>query len=113
MRSEGGIAGLSGISGKNVGVFAAQSFSEYAVQHFRDTETLPVYKATACADSPMSNRLSYMIDLRGPSIMVDIACSSSLTAMHLACQSLKTGESSMIIAGGCHLNLTPDDFISF
>lgn len=72
-----------------------------------------MFKATGCADSLMSNRISYAFDLRGPSLTVDTACSSSLTAIHLACQSLRAGESSMALAGGCHLNLTPDDFISF
>lgn len=94
-------------------MFAALSFSEYAVQLFRDPETLPMFKATGCADSLMSNRISYAFDLRGPSLTVDTACSSSLTAIHLACQSLRAGESSMAVAGGCHLNLTPDDFISY
>ena len=104
---------LHSLAGKDIGVFAAQSFSEYAVQLFRDPETLPMFKATGCADALMSNRISYAFDLRGPSLTVDTACSSSLTAIHLACQSIRAGESSMAIAGGCHLNLTPDDFISF
>ena len=94
-------------------MFAAQSFSEYAVQLFRDPETIPMFKATGCSDALMSNRISYAFDLRGPSMTVDTACSSSLTALHLACQSLRAGESTMAIAGGCHVNLTPDDFISF
>ncbi|KAL8928322.1 MAG: hypothetical protein Q9172_001006 [Xanthocarpia lactea] len=104
---------LSSLAGKDVGVFAAQGFSEYAVQMFRDPETLPMFKATGSADSLMSNRISYAFDLRGPSLTVDTACSSGLTAMHLACQSLRAGETTMAIAGGCHINLTPDDFISF
>ncbi|KAI4272253.1 MAG: hypothetical protein LQ337_005419 [Flavoplaca oasis] len=104
---------LDTLAGKDVGVFAAQSFSEYAVQLFRDPETIPMFKATGCSDALMSNRISYAFDLRGPSMTVDTACSSSLTALHLACQSLRAGDSTMAIAGGCHVNLTPDDFISF
>ncbi|KAL8706673.1 MAG: hypothetical protein Q9201_000307 [Fulgogasparrea decipioides] len=84
---------VDSLAGKDVGVFAAQSFSEYAAQLARDPETLPMFKATGCAEALMSNRISYAFDFR-------------------ACQSLRAGEASMAIAGGCHLNLTPDDFIS-
>ncbi|KAL8734234.1 MAG: hypothetical protein Q9181_003293 [Wetmoreana brouardii] len=104
---------LDCLAGKDVGVFAAQSNSDYAAQLSRDPETLPMFKATGCAEALMSNRISYAFDLRGPSLTVDTACSSSLTAIHLASQSLRAGEASMAIAGGCHINLTPDDFISF
>ncbi|KAL8838973.1 MAG: hypothetical protein Q9176_004779 [Flavoplaca citrina] len=46
-------------------------------------------------------------------IMLECAYEAIENALHLACQSLRAGESSMAIAGGCHVNLTPDDFISF
>ncbi|KAL8996298.1 MAG: hypothetical protein Q9188_006601 [Gyalolechia gomerana] len=72
-----------------------------------------MFKATGCADSLMSNRISYAFDLPGPSLNVDTACSFSLRAMFLACQSLRAGEASVAISGGFHINLTPDDFISF
>lgn len=104
---------LESLAGRDIGVFAAQSFAEYGVQQIRDLETLPMFKTTGSADSLMSNRISYAFDLRGPSLTVDTACSSSLTAMHLACQSLRAGESSMAISGGCHINLIPDDFVAF
>ncbi|MER5705089.1 amino acid adenylation domain-containing protein [Micromonospora sp. NPDC002296] len=55
----------------------------------------------------VANRLSYTLDLHGPSMTVDTACSSSLTAIHLAVQSLNSGESAMAIAGGVNLILHP------
>ncbi|MEU0001266.1 SDR family NAD(P)-dependent oxidoreductase [Streptomyces microflavus] len=58
----------------------------------------------------LANRLSYFLDTHGPSMSVDTACSGSLTALHLACESLRHGESRMAIAGGAYLNLHPTKF---
>ncbi|WP_190009745.1 SDR family NAD(P)-dependent oxidoreductase [Streptomyces anulatus] len=55
----------------------------------------------------LANRLSYFLDAHGPSMSVDTACSASLTALHLACESLRRGESRMAVAGGAYLNLHP------
>ncbi|OKP15072.1 Lovastatin diketide synthase LovF [Penicillium subrubescens] len=54
----------------------------------------------------MSNRVSYFFDLKGPSVTVDTACSGSLVALHLACQSLRTEDASMAIAAGVNLILS-------
>ncbi|KAF7595519.1 hypothetical protein BBP40_005855 [Aspergillus hancockii] len=56
----------------------------------------------------MSNRISWFFDLKGPSVSLDTACSSSMVALHLGCQSLKTGESEISIIGGTNLMLIPD-----
>ena len=100
------------LSGRNVGVFAGASFSDYDVRNLRDLDTVPMHEITGNALSLQSNRISYYFDLRGPSFTIDTACSSSLTALHLACQSLRAGESSAAIVSGAHLNLTPDIFVS-
>ncbi|MGV2921857.1 beta-ketoacyl synthase N-terminal-like domain-containing protein, partial [Streptomyces alfalfae] len=55
----------------------------------------------------IANRVSYVLDLRGPSLTVDTACSASLTAIHLACESLRRGECATAIAGGVNLVLHP------
>ncbi|MBF0397095.1 MAG: SDR family oxidoreductase [Desulfobacterales bacterium] len=57
------------------------------------------------------NRVSYFFDFKGPSIPVDTACSASLYAVHLACESIKRGESEMAIAGGVNLYLHPSKYI--
>ncbi|KAL8362903.1 hypothetical protein RB601_008930 [Gaeumannomyces tritici] len=101
------------IIGKDVGVFVGGSFAEYESHLFRDSDTIPMHQATGCAHAMQSNRLSHFFDLRGPSFTADTACSASLVALHLACQSLRTGESSQAIVGSCHLNMLPEFFVSF
>lgn len=59
-----------------------------------------------------SNRLSHFFDLRGPSMSVDTGCSTTLTALHQACQSLRSGESTMSIVGGANLMFNPDMFLA-
>jgi polyketide synthase 7 len=56
----------------------------------------------------IANRVSYAFGMQGPSLTVDCAQSSSLVAVHLACESLRSGESSLAIAGGIHLNLAAE-----
>ncbi|TDZ31026.1 Reducing polyketide synthase PKS2 [Colletotrichum spinosum] len=101
------------IVGKDVGVFVGGSFAEYESHLFRDSDTIPMHQATGCAHAMQSNRLSHFFDLRGPSFTADTACSASLVALHLACQSLRAGESTSAIVGGCHLNMLPEFWISF
>lgn len=100
------------IVGKDVGVFVGGSFADYEIHNCRDIDTAPRYQATGCAPAMQSNRLSYYFDLRGPSVTFDTACSSSLVALHGAMQSLRNGESSTAVVAGCHLNLTPDFFVT-
>ncbi|KAK3303121.1 polyketide synthase [Chaetomium strumarium] len=101
------------IVGKNVGVFIGGSFPEYESHLFRDSDTIPMHQATGCAYAMQSNRISHFFDLRGPSFTSDTACSSSMVAVHLACQSLRAGETSCALVGACHLNMLPEFWISF
>lgn len=55
----------------------------------------------------IASRLSYLLDLKGPSLSVDTACSSALVAIHLACQAIRNGECEMAVAGSIRLNLLP------
>jgi len=62
----------------------------------RDPDDSPQYAATGNGIAIMSNRISWFYDLRGPSMTLDTGCSASLVGVHLACQSLRTGESSLV-----------------
>lgn len=101
------------LAGSPTGVFIGVSTNDYLNLMLRSRADLDAYVATGGASSIVANRLSYLLDLRGPSIAVDTACSSSLVALHMACQSLRAGECRMAIAGGVNLILTPELTISF
>ena len=66
------------------------------------------HTATGAAASIAANRVSYLLDLRGPSMVIDTACSSSLVTIHLACQGLWSRETEMALAGGVFLQATPE-----
>lgn len=97
------------LAGSQTGVFIGISSSDYYLlrQSGQQTTHAP-YFTTGNSHSIAANRLSYLLDLRGPSIAIDTACSSSLVAVHLACESLRRGESSLALAGGVNLILNPN-----
>jgi polyketide synthase PksJ len=63
--------------------------------------------------APIANRVSYSCDFHGPSLAVDTVCSASLTALHLALESLRKGESEVALAGGVNLSLHPNKYLSY
>ncbi|MCC7360975.1 MAG: SDR family NAD(P)-dependent oxidoreductase [Anaerolineales bacterium] len=100
------------LAGSATGVFIGICSSEYALYHFADREQIDPYASTGTAYSLVANRLSYLLDLQGPSLAVDTACSSSLVALHLACQSLRANECRLALAGGVNLILFSEGSIS-
>ena len=100
-------AGLAAeaLSGSQTGVFIGISGSDYARLQFERSVEVSTYAGTGNALSIAANRLSYLLDLRGPSLAVDTACSSSLSAVHQACQSLRHCECDLAMAGGVNLIL--------
>ena len=69
---------------------------------------LTIYSFAGISRGMIANRISFAFGLHGPSMTVDSGQSSSLVAVHLACESLRTGASPLAIAGGVHLNLASE-----
>ena len=95
------------LRGSRTGVFAGISATEYAHLTTADLSRVDAWTATGAAHSIAAGRISYLLDLRGPSLAVDTACSSSLLAVHLATGSLRRRESDLALAGGVNLLLSP------
>ncbi|RJF41179.1 SDR family NAD(P)-dependent oxidoreductase [Actinomyces sp. 2119] len=94
-----------------VGVFAAVTSGQYQLlgieQWGRGQMTSPTSSYWSVA-----NRVSYLLDLHGPSMTIDTACSSSLVALHEACESIRRGESMVAITGGVNLSLHPAKYVA-
>ncbi len=103
------------LAGAAVGVFAAVGFEDYARRclYATDTTLIDAYSALGNSRSVAAGRLAYALDLRGPVVQLDTTCSSSLLAIHLACQSLRHRECDAALAGGVNLILAPEPMIAF
>ena len=99
------------ISGKRVGVFVGVMWGQYelfgAESILRGNTTV-----SSSSHASIANRVSYYFDFHGPSIALDTMCSSSLTAIHLACDSLRNGEIEAAIAGGVNLTIHPYKYLA-
>ena len=96
-------------AGARTGVFIGGFMMDHLTLNadLRNRERITTHSATAGTLTMLSNRLSYVFDLRGPSISLDTACSSSLVALHQACQSIWANESDAALAGGVNVLLSP------
>ena len=97
----------STLRGSRTGCFIGVASFDYYERILESTDRIDSYTMTGNAYSIAANRLSYVFDLRGPSVSVDTACSSSLVSVHLACQSLLSGECDLALAGGVHVMAAP------
>jgi acyl transferase domain-containing protein len=102
---------LDQIAGTRTGVFMGHLTSDYRDMICRDPDNAPLYTFTGTGTASLANRMSWLWDLRGPSFTVNTACSSSLLALHLACQSVRTGETDIAIVGASSLLMDPEMFM--
>nr|QUJ23689.1 PKS [Streptomyces sp.] len=93
-----------------IGVYVGVMYAEY--QLYGAQEQVLGNPVTVSGNiSAVANRVSYCFDFHGPSLSVDTMCSSSLTAIHLACQSIRSGSCDMAIAGGVNVSVHPNKYL--
>ncbi|MFI9119636.1 amino acid adenylation domain-containing protein, partial [Streptomyces bikiniensis] len=101
-------AGLAGRAQPATGVFVGASY-----QHYRDTVVGDVVQTPAGLgnhNAILANRVSFFLDLHGPSMTIDTLCSSSLVALHTAVRSIRAGECEQAVVAGVHLGMSPQYF---
>jgi len=103
----------STLRGSQCGVFIGIATTDNAYRLADDLAAIDSLTATGNTLSIAANRISYVLDLRGPSMAIDTACSSSMVAFHQACRSILSGESTQALTGGVSLHLHPYGFIIF
>ncbi|NBN78351.1 SDR family NAD(P)-dependent oxidoreductase [Microvirga tunisiensis] len=108
-------AGLppSALAGTSTGVYVGASSLDYHHRFVIDPPNADMQFMTGNTLSIVSNRISYIYDLRGPSFTVDTACSSSLVALHEAVSALESGQIDTAIVCGVSMLLSPFSFVGF
>ena len=101
------------IRGSDVGVFVGTTAQDYQVLLSRASDPVDGRLMTGNAASIASGRVSYTFGFEGPAVTIDTGCSSSLVALHMAIRSLRSGESSLALAGGVTVMSTPDCYVDF
>lgn len=104
---------VSDFSGTRTGLFVGAATNDYVDLMNRLDIDLDGYSASGNSHSVLANRISFLLNLRGPSAPIDTACSSSLVALHRAIESIHTGSCDMAIVGGVQVMLSPAAYISF
>lgn len=100
------------ISGQNMGVFIGGPDNEHRIGNLRDLDDVPAFDPTGAQGAFLAGRISYYFNLKGPAFTLDTACSSSMYALHMAVQSIRSGESDSAMVGASHLITQPDVWVS-
>lgn len=101
------------LRGSKTGVFVGIAANDYHTLQLLDRHYIDVHTNSGGTLSIASNRVSYMLDLKGPSLSVDTACSSALVAVSLACEAIWSGKCEGALAGGANALITPNSSIGF
>ena len=110
-----GIAPRNAQSRKHTGLFVGMATNDYSRFHIHsgNLNDIDVYSFTGCAPSIASGRISQLLDLGGPALSIDTACSSSIVALHMARQSILADECELALVGGVNLMLSPENTVYF
>lgn len=96
------------------GVFVGVSSTDYVrLVSASAQQKSTIWDNTGGSSSMIANRISYFLDIQGPSIVIDTACSSSLVAVHLACRSLSTWDCDIALVGGTNVLISPEPWGGF
>ena len=100
------------LRGSDTAIYVGMMCDDWHMMLSRDWQALPRYTATGVERGIMANRVSYFFDWHGPSMTIDTACSSSMVALDLAVQALRSGKSKVAVAAGSNLILSPGTYSS-
>ncbi|KAH8648631.1 hypothetical protein BX600DRAFT_389283 [Xylariales sp. PMI_506] len=100
-------AGETNWRGENIGVYAGNYGQDWYDLCFRDPQQFTMYQVTGSHELMLSNRISYELNLRGPSMTIRTGCSAALVGLNEACVALERGDCKSAIVGGTNLILTP------
>jgi acyl transferase domain-containing protein len=101
------------LRGGNTGVYVGMGMLDYQLFYADQYDYINAYTHTGCAHSVAANRISFFFNLRGPSLATDTACASSVTAAHLACTAMWTGECDLTLVCGANVLLEPGMTVGF
>ncbi|KAK8030030.1 polyketide synthase [Apiospora rasikravindrae] len=94
---------LSKVRGSKTGVYVGNFTNDYMIMQYKDPEYFSRYSATGSGPTVLSNRITHCFDLRGPSVVLDTACSSSMYALHFACLALDAHDCDAAVVASANL----------
>ncbi|PMB27477.1 polyketide synthase [Fischerella thermalis CCMEE 5198] len=101
------------LKGSQTSIYIGLCFDDYAKHSLSHPTQIDAFSSLGNTRSIAAGRIAYVLGLQGTVMQLDTTCSSSLLGVHLACQSLRNGESDMALAGGVNLILSPEPMIGF